>query len=55
VLVSVYYNHRVVVSLQVLETSPYRGGAVEFFTDNTIFLYIDVLPTSPYNRISQTT
>jgi hypothetical protein len=36
VLVSVYGSHRVVVSLHVLETSPYRGGAAEFFTDSTI-------------------
>ena len=46
-LVSVYGSHRVVVSLQVLETSLYRGGAAEFFTDSTIFLYIGVLPTRP--------
>jgi hypothetical protein len=37
VLVSVYDSHRVVVSLQVLETSLYKGGAADFFTDNTIF------------------
>jgi hypothetical protein len=30
VLVSVYGRH-LVVSLQVLETSPYRGGAAEIF------------------------
>jgi hypothetical protein len=36
VLVSVYGNHRVVISLQVLETSLYRGGAAKFFTDSTI-------------------
>jgi hypothetical protein len=38
-LVAVFYvgNHRVVVSLQVLETSLYRGGAAEFFIDNNIF------------------
>jgi len=30
-------NHHVVVYLQVLETSLYRGGAAEFFIDNNIF------------------
>jgi hypothetical protein len=37
VLVSVHGTHRDVVSLQVLEISPYRGGAAEFFTESTIF------------------
>jgi hypothetical protein len=36
VLVSVHCS---VVSLQVLESSLYRGGAVRFFTDSTIFLH----------------
>jgi hypothetical protein len=30
-------NHRVVISLQVLETSLYRGGAAKFFIDNSFF------------------
>jgi hypothetical protein len=45
VLVSVHGSHRGVVSLQVLEISPYKRGVVEFFTDSTIFLYIGVRPT----------
>jgi hypothetical protein len=45
VLVSVHGSHRGVVSLQVLETSLYRGGTAKFFTDNTTFLYIGVRPT----------
>jgi hypothetical protein len=38
-------NHHVVVSLQVLETSLYRGGAAEFLL-TVVFLYICVLPTT---------
>ena len=45
VLVSVYGSHYVVVSLQVLETSLYRGGAADFLTNSTIFLYIGFFPT----------
>jgi hypothetical protein len=33
-------SHRAVVSMQVIENSPYRGGAAEFFTDNTNFFCI---------------
>jgi hypothetical protein len=32
-------SHRFVVSLQVLETSLYRGGVVEIFIDRSIFLH----------------
>jgi hypothetical protein len=32
-------SHRVAVSLHVLDTSLYRGGAVEFFNDRSIFLH----------------
>jgi hypothetical protein len=38
-------NHRVVVYLQVFETSMYRGGAAEFFIDSSNLFYIGVLPT----------
>jgi hypothetical protein len=41
VLVSVHGSHHV-VSLQVLETSPYRVGAAEFFITVLKFLYISV-------------
>jgi hypothetical protein len=37
ILVSVHDNHCVVVSLQFLETLPYRGGVAKFFTEYYIF------------------
>jgi hypothetical protein len=37
VLVSAHGRHRAVIPLQVLETSPYRGDATDFFTNSTIF------------------
>jgi hypothetical protein len=33
------------ISLQVLEFSPYRGGAAEFFTEGNFF--IDTRPSTP--------
>jgi hypothetical protein len=54
VLVSVHGSHRVVVSLQVLETSLYRGGAAEFFTDSTIFFEHRCPSNSTFATVSLT-
>jgi hypothetical protein len=29
------------ISLQILETSPYREGATEFFTDSAMLFFVD--------------
>jgi hypothetical protein len=54
VLVSVHGSHCAAVSLQVLETSPFRGGAAKFFTDSTIFFVHRNLSNSTFTNVSLT-
>jgi hypothetical protein len=54
VLVSVYGSHRVVVSLQVLETSLYRGGVADFLTNSTNFFVHRFLSDSTFDIVSLT-